>query len=78
MVRVGNTQTLFGQWKEAIAGRQLPVVHVARTANRPRDEMGCLFIGGSTEYKLDRTAEVRTQQDGCMFRKTVRPQTSPR
>lgn len=74
---VGNareTLGLFGQWRESIAARQLPVAYVAQDGQEdnpvPWDEMDCLFIGGSTEFKLGKTAESLTREAKARGRQT--------
>lgn len=66
---VGNaaaTLSLFGQWRQTLADRQLPVAYVAQDGQEqlpvPWDEMDALFIGGSTEFKLGRHAESLTKE----------------
>jgi hypothetical protein len=66
---VGNaiaTLSLFGQWRQTVVDRQLPVAYVAQDGQEqlpvPWDEMDALFIGGSTEFKLGRHAESLTKE----------------
>ena len=66
---VGNaiaTLSLFGQWRQVIADRQLPVAYVAQDGHEqlpvPWGEIDALFLGGSTEFKLGRHAESLTKE----------------
>jgi len=66
---VGNavaTLSLFGQWHQTLADRQLPVAYVAQDGQEqlpvPWDEIDALFLGGSTEFKLSRHAESLTKE----------------
>lgn len=66
---VGNaseTLSLFGEWRETITARSLPVAYVAQDGQEqlpvPWAEFDALFIGGSTEFKLGRHAESLTRE----------------
>lgn len=55
------TQARFDQWSSEIASRGIPVAYVAQdgaeSRELPWDQFACLFIGGSTGWKLGQSAE---------------------
>lgn len=61
---VGNwnqTLRLFNKWAPRMTAAQIPVAVVAQDGATPQtipwDDVSCVFIGGTTEWKLSATAE---------------------
>lgn len=59
-----GTDALFAEWEPRIHALGLPVAYVGQDGLRspPWESLECLFIGGSTEWKLGRTAEVLSRE----------------
>ncbi len=56
------TRQLFDVWADRMHAEQLPVACVVQDGARPDqidwDAIACVFVGGSTEWKLSRDAEL--------------------
>ncbi|MCA9071156.1 MAG: hypothetical protein KDA84_19645 [Planctomycetaceae bacterium] len=59
------TLDLFSTWQTRLQAQGLPVAYVAQDGQEnlplPWNQIHCLFLGGSTKFKLGRTAESLTR-----------------